>query len=191
MDEFDGPIGVELTDLPAGLHATKGVIARGQVSATVLLSADANARLEQAAPLRVKGTAGALAHQANPEDPLKLIAVTPAPDILMAADTQVVEVEQGGKAQVFVHVRRQNGFGGRVPVEVRNLPPRVFVTDVGLNGVLLNEDEDRRTFTIRALPNAEPMEQLIYVAGEIETRSSQQNSYAALTPVLLRVKGKH
>jgi hypothetical protein len=73
---------------------------------------------------------------------------------------------------------------------VRNLPPRVFVNDVGLNGVLLNEDEDRRTFTLHALANAEPVEQLIYISGMIETRSNQQNSYAAPTPILLRVKRK-
>ncbi len=188
LEEFDGPIDVELLDLPQGLHATKGVIAPGQVSTTLLLSADPAAKLEKAATLEVKGTAGKLAHWANPEDKLKLIALAPGPDIITNAETRVVEVETGGTAEVAVRVHRQNGFAGRVPIEVRNLPPRVFVPDVGLNGVLVNEDEDRRTFTIHALPNAEPIEQLIYVSGAIETRSNQQNSYAAPTPILLRVK---
>jgi hypothetical protein len=40
MDGFDGPIEVSLADLPAGLHASSGVIAPGQVSATIALSAD-------------------------------------------------------------------------------------------------------------------------------------------------------
>jgi hypothetical protein len=57
-----------------------------------------------------------------------------------------------------------------------------------LNGVLLNEDETRRSFTIDALPNAEPVDQLIYVSGAIETRSGQQNSYAAPQAIRLRVK---
>jgi hypothetical protein len=162
------------------------------VATTLLLSADPNVKLESGASLTVKGSAtingAAIAHQANPEDKLKLIAIGPPPDIITAADTKVVEIEAGGKAQVAVHIDRRNGYGGRVPVEVRNLPPRVFVTDVGLNGVLINEDESRRTFTIRALPNAEPVEQLIYVSGQIETRSNQQNSYAAPTAILLKVK---
>lgn len=64
------------------------------------------------------------------------------------------------------------------------------VLDVGLNGVLLNEDESRRSFTINALPNAEPVDQLIYVAGAIETRSGQQNSYAAPQAIRLHVKAK-
>jgi hypothetical protein len=116
MDGLDTPIEVQLPDLPSGLHATKGVVAAGQVSATLLLSADANARLEQAVPLHLKGTAGNLEHWANPEDHLKLIALAPAPDILMNAETQTVELEPGGKAQVAVRVQRQNEFGGRVPV---------------------------------------------------------------------------
>jgi hypothetical protein len=192
LDEFDAPIDVELTDLPAGLHATKGVIAAGQVSTTLLLSADPEAKLERAAALKVKGSAsvGAAAkiRFANPEDHLKLIALMPAADISAMAETKVVEVEAGKKAQVAVRIQRHNGFGGRVPIEVRNLPPRVRVTDVGLNGVLINENEDHRSFTIEALPSAEPMEQLIYVSGLVETRSPQQNSYAAPTPILLRVK---
>ena len=164
LDEFDGPIDVELLDLPPGLRATKGVIASGQVTTTLLLSADAGAKLERAAALDVKGSAGAIAHWANPEDRLKLIALAPPPDILTTAETQIVEIRPGGKAEVAVRVQRQNGFRGRVPIEVRNLPPRVFVPDVGLNGVLVNEDEDRRTFTVYALPNAEPIEQSIYIS---------------------------
>jgi hypothetical protein len=187
-DEFDGPIHVELTDLPPGLKATAGTIAAGQTATTLLLSADAGATLPQAVPLRVKGTVGNIVRFANPDDRLKLIAVTPKPDVITESGTQVVEIEPGGKAQVAVRIVRQNGFGGRVPIEVRNLPPRVRVTDVGLNGVLINEDEDHRSFTIEALPNAAPVEQKIYLSGLIETRSSQQNSYAAPTPILLRVR---
>ena len=87
-------------------------------------------------------------------------------------------------------IARQSGFGGRVPVEVRNLPPYVRVLDVGLNGVLINEDESRRNFTIEALPMAEAGEQLIYVAGQVETRSGQQASYAAPQAIRLRVTAK-
>ena len=77
-----------------------------------------------------------------------------------------------------------------MPVEVRNLPPGVLVTDVGLNGVLLNENEDRRSFTLEALPAAKPIEQPIYVSGNVETRAGgQQNSFAG-EPILLTVKPK-
>lgn len=192
MDGFDEPIEAELEGLPAGFHASKGTIARGQVSTTLLLSADAGAKLEAPAALKVAGRARAggeaRVHYADPEDKLKLIALMPKPDVVMTAETKVVELEAGGKAEVKVAIVRQNGFGGRVPVEVRNLPPRVRPFNVGLNGVLLNEDESERTFTIEALPSATPVEQLIYVAARVETRSPLQTSYAAEQPILLKVK---
>ena len=129
-----------------------------------------------------------IARLANPEDHLKLISLMPRADILMSAETKEITLKPGGSAEITVSIQRQGDFRGRVPVEVRNLPPRVRVLDVGLNGVLLNEDESRRSFTIDALPNAEPVDQLIYVSGVIETRSGQQNSYAAPQAILLHVK---
>ena len=114
------------------------------------------------------------------------------PDILMLSETKEVVLEPDGSAEIAVRVKRQNGFGGRVPVQVLNLPPRVRVLDVGLNGVLITEDEQERTFRIEALASAQPVDQLIYVGGLVETRSTLQNSYAAIQPVLVKVKpGAH
>jgi hypothetical protein len=191
-DGFEGPIDVSLSDLPPGLHASTGVIAPGQVSTTLALSADSTATLKAAAPLHAIGKASiagaVVSRTASPEDRLKLISLMPRADILMTAETKEVTLEPGGSAEITVSIARQGDFRGRVPVEVRNLPPRVRVLDVGLNGVLLNEDESRRSFTIDALPNAEPVDQLIYVSGAIETRSGQQNSYAAPQPIRLHIK---
>jgi hypothetical protein len=190
LDGFDGPIDVSLADLPAGVHASTGVIAPGQMSATITVSADSNAKLDAAAPLKAIGKALSLVRLASPEDHLKLLALMPRADIQVRAETKEVAIEPGGSAEITVSIARQGDFRGRVPVEVRNLPPRVRVLDVGLNGVLLNEDETRRSFTIEALPNAEPVDQLIYVSGAIETRSGQQNSYASPQAIRLIVKAK-
>lgn len=187
MDDFDGPIQVSIDGLPSGLKAGNGVIAPGQISTTLLLSADAGAKLDHAAPLRVIGRAGELTRSANPDDRLKLISLMPKPDVVMTAETKVVEIEPGKQAQITVSVDRQNDFHGRVPVAVMNLPPRVKVIDVGLNGVLITEQEMRRSFTIEALPTAEPIEQMIYVAGTVETRSNLPSTYAAPQAILLRV----
>ncbi len=190
LDDFDGPIEVAVEDLPAGFEATKGVIGAGQVSTTLLLSASSSAKLEKSAPLKVAGRAGSLRHEANPDDTLKLITLMPAPDIQMTAETREVTLDAGGTAEVWVSIKRNNGFGGRVPVEVRNLPPSVRIIDIGLNGVLINEDETRRSFKIEALPSAEALEQPIYVAGAIETRAAgQQNSFAG-EPILLKIKSR-
>jgi hypothetical protein len=190
MDGFDGPIDVELADLPAGLHATRAVIKPGQTSATLVLSADPQASLAAAAPLRVVGKARGIERAANPDDRLKLIALMPQPDLVMKSETREVTVEPGGTADIVVSIVRQGGFSGRVPVEVRNLPPYVRVADVGLNGVLINEDESRRSFTIEALPMAEAGEQSIYISGAVETRSGQQSSYAVPEAIRLRIVRK-
>jgi len=191
MDGFNGPIAVSLEDLPPGLRATRGTIGPGQISTTVVLSADAGVTLDRAVPLKVFGRASNVEHIANPDDRLKLISLMPRPDLLMTAETKEVTVEPGGTAQITVSIERQGNFRGRVPVEVRNLPPRVRVLDVGLNGVLITEDESRRTFTIEALPMAAPTDQLIYVSGVVETRSGgQQSSYASAEPILLHVRPK-
>ena len=117
MDDYDGPIEVALEGLPEGLHATKGIIAPGQTDTTLLLSANPDARLAQALPLRLAGHAkiGArdVIHYADPDDKTKLIALMPKPDILMMAETKEVVIEPGGKAEVAVRIQRQNGFGGR------------------------------------------------------------------------------
>jgi hypothetical protein len=190
MDGYEGPIDVTLENLPAGLRAAKGSIGAGQITTTLILSADESANLSAAAALVVKGVAGNIAHYANPDDKLKLISLMPKPDVMIVAATREVTLEPGGTAEISVKVKRQNGFAGRVPVQVMNLPPRVRVLDVGLNGVLLNETDTERTFTIEALPSAEPIEQYVYVSGAVETRSNLQNSYAANEPILLRVKPK-
>jgi hypothetical protein len=189
---FDGPIEVSVSGLTPGISASKGTIAPASDSCTILLTAASDTDASQAIAYSVTGRATiggkAVAHQSNPDDRLKLISLVPKPDILMHAETKVVELEAGQTAEVKVHITRQNGFAGRVPVEVRDLPSRVRVTDSGLNGVLITEDESERSFKIWALPNAKPMEGYFYVSGRIETRSPQQNSYAATEPILVRVK---
>jgi hypothetical protein len=188
MDDFDGEIRVSIAGLPPGLKSTDGVIAPGQVNTTLIISADATAKLEQAAPLNIIGRAGALERQANPDDQLSLVSLMPKPDVVMTAETKVVEIEPGKQAQITVSVERENDFHGRVPVAVMNLPPGVKVIDVGLNGVLITEQENRRSFTIEALPSAEPIEQMVYVGGVVETRSNLPSTYAAPQPILLRIR---
>jgi hypothetical protein len=194
LDGFNGEITITVEDLPPGITATSGKILAGQVSTTLLLSASPDAKPQPARPLRVIGRAQIdgrmVARSLDPDDRLQLVALMPPPDVQMTAETREIVLEPGAKAEVRVKIARQNGFGGRVPVEVRNLPPRVRVPDVGLNGVLINEDETERVFHVEALPNAEPLEQPIYVAGKVETRSPLASSYAAPTPILLKIKPK-
>jgi hypothetical protein len=85
-------------------------------------------------------------------------------------------------------VERRNGFKGRVPCRVMNLPPGVTVVNSGLNGVLVPEGETSRTFTLRAADWAEPVQQPIYIVGEVESNSPTSHASAPLALSVLREK---
>jgi hypothetical protein len=186
-DGFDGPIQVSLADLPPGFTSTSATILPGQNSTTLILSATSGAKLTGAVPLKAIGKAGAVVSEASPEDKLKLIALMSRADVEMRSTTKVIDLVPGGTASVTVKITRHNGFAGRVPVEVLNLPPRTLLPSFGLNGVLLNEGETERTFDIAATPQAQPGEQYIVVGGRVETRSTQQNLFVAPEPILVRI----
>ena len=194
LDGFDGPIAVRLHDLPEGISASSETIARGETSTTLVLSASETAQLEQPALLHVSGTADiggtAVQRLADPDDALRLIAVAEPPDISLEIEDTEVTLEAGGTVQVAVRVERNNGFTGRVPVSVLNLPDGVKVTDIGLNGVLITEDETRRVFTLQALPWVEPAERLVAASGQVETRSPLPSNYAAKPFKLKIVPGR-
>jgi hypothetical protein len=94
-------------------------------------------------------------------------------------------MEPGGEAEVTVTVERRGGFAGRVPVEVRNLPLGVTVPDVGLNGILITEEEQSRTFHLRVEPRTGAVEQQLYLVARIETNGGPVEHVSA--PIRLRV----
>jgi hypothetical protein len=189
LDGYAGPIDLSFSVLPKGFTVSKGRIEANQNTGVLLLSAP-DVPVAEAFPFQVTGAALGLTRQANPEDNLKLIAVGGNPDVIMTSTTRSVELAPGETAAIQVKISRHNGFAGRVPVDVVNLPPRVKLPDFGLNGVLLNEGETERTFYIEATPAAEPGDYTIAVAGRVETRSNQQNLSAAPETISVRIKAK-
>jgi len=185
LEGYEEPIHLAVRNLPAGLHATEATIPPGEFSATLVLSADPDLRLEHPVPLIVKDDKG---REASDGDRLRLIALTTPSDIQFSAKTREVRLTPGSKAEISVELHRSNGFAGRVPVEVRDLPQEIVVSNVGLNGVLINETETTRTFTIEALPNAQPVEQTIVVSGRVETRAAAQENTFAAEPIRVIVQ---
>ncbi len=174
-DGHNDPIGVDILNLPRGIHASHGVINPDDTRTTIILSADADASMTGATPFAVSDGKG---HVADPEDRLKLISLIGTSDVQLSAETKAVTLTPDRDAEVSVVISRHNGFAGRVPVEVRNLPPGVEVSDTGLNGVLINENEVRRSFKLHMLPTAKPLTQPIYASALVETRAGgQQNTF--------------
>ena len=127
-----------------------------------------------------------LARVANEDAPLKLASVIPPPDAIVTAGPSRITLEPGQDVKVTLHVERRNGFQGRVPCTVRNLPPGVRVVNIGLNGVLVTETQSTRTFTLHAEDWAKPITQPIYVVGEVESNSPTMHPSA---PLMVEVVG--
>lgn len=186
---FDGDIKVKLLDVPTGFATGEGVIRSGQNSTVIRLSAAADAGASF--PLRIQATATirgkTVTRELKTEERIAVVSVAPAPELLVWTDAEHVTLEPGGKAVVSIKIKRERGFAGRVPFDIRNLPHGVIVTDVGLNGVLITEEETTQQFTLSAEQWVKPMEQPIFVVGRIETTSPQRSDFPA-RPFTLVVK---
>jgi len=187
---FGSPIDVAVRGLPAGLSATGGRILGGESSVTLTLSADASAG-DLVAPLTVTGRAVAgnrpLERTARADERVSVIAVGAAPDVRVVSVTpEVIELAPGEKARVTATIERANGFGGRVPLSVNNLPLLVTVPDIGLNGILITEDQTSRTFDVVADERAEPTEQTLYVTARVETNGGTASDHSS-TPIRIRI----
>ena len=86
-------------------------------------------------------------------------------------------------SDVTVRIERRLGFAGRVPVEVRGLPHGVHALDIGLNGILINETETRRTITIYAEPWVEAGTHPIVVLARREGKNSEHGAKSVLLKV--------
>jgi len=186
---FSGAIEVDVKGLPPGVSATPATIPAGQDSTVVVLTASKDAPLD-AHPARVEfiGHGEADGHKlvrtANAQggmDPaLQLASITPPPDVVVTTDAKQVTLEPGKEATVTLHIDRQNGFKGRVPCFVQNLPPGVRVVNIGLNGVLVTEAQSSRSFTLRAENWAQPITQPIYVVALVESNVSTTHPSEAM-----------
>jgi hypothetical protein len=190
VDGFDGPIDVEVEGLPAGLTAAPARVLAGANTATLILRAAPDARAGGFAHFRVRGRAaiGGAARErwADAADTVAGISVTEAPELeVTVVQPSELVLQPGEQAAVKVAIARRRGFAGRVPVDVRNLPFGVIVPDIGLNGILITEDESSRTFHVSVDPKTPPLEQTLYLVARIETNGGALEH--ASVPIRLKV----
>ena len=189
-DGFEGPIDVRITGLPAGVTATAGTLAATENAVTLTLSAEA-AAADVVAPLLVEGRARIegrdVVRAARPDEPVSVISTATPPDVRVVAVTpDVIELAPGGRARVTATIERANGFAGRVPLSVNNLPFRVTVPDIGLNGILITEDQASRSFEIVADEGATPSERTLFVTARVETNGGTSSLHSS-TPITIRI----
>jgi hypothetical protein len=207
-DGFDGPIDVELKDLPPGLTAAAGRIPSGADTTVLIVAAEEEASFERQkatlrsmfrgpfevpglAALRIAGRATidgrAVVHEADITDPISVVALAPRPDLVVTTGAQQIEVAAGQEVTLTVSIERHNGFTGRVPISVMNLPHGVRVNDIGLNGVMITEQESTRTMHLVVEPWVQAQTQPLVIVGRVEVNSPLRDESAA-PPVQLVIK---
>ncbi len=190
---YDGPIDIEVKGLPPSVTASAATILPGQDSTVVLLKAseDAPAKATAATPFQVVGRGKVdgreLVRVADADGPLRVVSLMPPADLVVTAEPKEIVLEPGKTAPLTLHCDRKNGFEGRVPYEIANLPPGVVVADIGFTGGFVNKEETSRTIYLRAEEWAQPISQPIYVLGTVESNASTQH---ASVPIPLKVFAK-
>jgi hypothetical protein len=189
---FDGPVEVAIEDLPEGLSSAPITVAPDATAGALTVSAAADAPLVPT-PFRVRarGTVdGRVVEREAMMDapaPLSVATAVAPPELRLAVvEPRVLELPAGGHAKLKVRIERANGFAGRVPVNIQNLPFGVHVPDIGLNGVLITEKQEEREFALAADPHAPPGERVIFLTGRVEVNSSLPTEHAS-EPIRLRI----
>ncbi len=188
FDDYEGPIRVRLTGLPPGLHCPETIISAGQINTALTLSADADAP-EPAKTVSLKLIAEATidGRHIQSEKTGGAPKLLPMGDLTAATVESQVAIKPGDQVWVTAQIDRRNGFKGRVPLDVRGLPHGVRVLDVGLNGIMITENEKSRRFALFAETWVEPLTLPIVVVA----RNEKKGMEIAAKPVVLEVmKGK-
>jgi WD40 repeat protein len=186
IDEYDGPIHLELQNLPPGFSAPATTIPAGENSTSFALFAEPSATVPvDAPPLKLIARATIDGNPVVREVTGAKPSVIEPGDIVTTTEQSAITVKPGGETRLTVHVARRNGFTGRIPLDVRGLPHGVRVLDIGLNGILITEKETTRTVVIYCEPWVQPTEHPIVVQA---TREGKNTVHAAKS-VMLKVKG--
>lgn len=187
IDGFDGPIAVAWQNLPPGISAPPTTIAAGETATSVAMFADASAAegpgrggkpIQLIARAQIGGRE--VVREAAGQPPRLLNDA----DILAFTEQTEVVITPGGEARVTVRIERRNGFAGRVPIEVRGLPHGVRVLDIGLNGILITENEVSRTFVIYCEPWVAATEHPFVVLAKREGKNTDHAARSLLLKIV-------
>lgn len=188
VDGFDGPITVEVTDLPPGVFATRGVIRADSNFTILVLSMEPDAHFAPT-PLRIIGKAdigtGSVERQLGKEGDLGLLSSTISPDLEVYISQKQLTLSPNQEIDITVEVIR-HGFEGRVPVQIVGLPPGVRAVDLGLNGIIIGSDSSRQDVKLYAESWAKVRDLQILATARIESDVPLPIMYAS-PPIRLRI----
>lgn len=191
LDDFRGPIDINIDGLPPGVTAEPSTIEAESSTATILISASDTAEPFSPPTWSMHGSARPqesmdskpIRHRLDPGGPRSgFITVRPEPPLKIRSASDSVTIRPGERIELTLRVER-TGFTNRVPIDVRNLPMGVRVLNIGLNGVLVTEKETERSIFLYAEPWAEPTRRAFFAVGTCEATGTDHSS----APIFLTV----
>jgi WD40 repeat protein len=151
-DGFEGPIEIDILDLPPGISASSPVVIEaGHDSAQVVLHATDDAPPPPAAA-EARVVARAIIDGRTVQKDvgtLGRIQLAERPKLLVRLEPQDLTIEPGTTITATLRIER-HGFDQRVQFDVNNLPHGVYVDNIGLNGVLIPPGETQRQLFLTA-----------------------------------------
>jgi hypothetical protein len=203
LDGFDGDVDIAIEGLPAGVQAAGPMrIPRGRNDETLVLTcasgtAPSTTQMQVTGTAtingkRVRHTAGGLQefYERNNNNqierktrsvPLPLTSSVLEPDIVISPPPGPIMLAPGKSTEVVMKITRGNGFTGKSPLTVRNLPAGVTVADVEIP-----EKQNEAKLTFKAEGNAALGDVQIVVVGSVVFDELNRREYAAV-PVTLSV----
>ncbi len=197
FDGYDGEIWFEINELPAGVHSNFPVrVQPGQNFAVgnIWTDADANDWEGELTPMvtayamidgkrieREAGTAGKLTLIDRPNATIQIVPVS----LTLGNTSQAtVKINRGETISLLVKADRKDGFTKEISLGKeqagRNMPHGVYVDNIGLNGLLVRENESERQFFVTADPVAELGKRDFFLTGGIDSNITS-------TPIQLEV----
>jgi len=153
LDNYNGPIQIDIAQPPTGLHVTTPITVQpGQIMAYGAIHADPNAPEPKIKELKITATATIDGKKVTHElTPLKNIKLLDPPKLKVRVEPQQITIRPGQTIAAKVFIER-NGHKTAVNLGKhdagRNLPHGVYVDNIGLNGLLIPQGQSEREFFI-------------------------------------------
>jgi hypothetical protein len=202
IDGFDGDVKVEINGVPPGFSVSSPIVIQaGHLDARGTLNADADAPVPDATnsvSTQVTATAALAGQPVTKEvNNLGKIKLGDKPKLFVALEpydesaTNFIErpdkpweitIAPGQSVPAWLKVKR-NGHEDLVTFSVEGLPHGVIVDNIGLNGVLIPKDQDRRQIFLTAARWVPETDRLCFA------QAKQAGNQTSL-PVLIHVRKK-
>ena len=202
-DNFDDPIQIDITGVPAGYWATSPlIIEAGHDLISGSLHAAPNAKADADwSKLKIIAKGKNITHDAGTFGKVTLGAapkfiIVMEPDVGGKAvmreikdETQPLEITlvPGQTVKAWIRAVRQ-GNDGLINLDVHGLPHGVIVDDIGLNGVQIREKENERPIFFRAANWVKDQDKLIHAALSSARNEHDSAGLQTSFPMLLKIR---